>query len=153
MFTNKIIATKEEQIKEAIKRMQKFKINKYIIEDFKNNQLRLSFSLDTNPHKISELFTRTLNADELIKIKELEDTFGIKIFTAIHSNTEFGDVTNYLYVSQYKDEWIFEEELFKGREKLVHVYCVNNTTPKFSEFGTIEVKKIGGILYRKDVIK
>lgn len=78
--------------------------------------------------------------EELERIKEFEKKNNALVYTAIHSyHREFGKMTSYLFVSDYKDEeWEMDRADLKQGQSLVYVY--NHDEPVFSEFGSIGIK-------------
>ena len=78
--------------------------------------------------------------EELERIREFEKKNNALVYTAIHSyHREFGKMTSYLFVSDYKDEeWEMDREDLKQWQSLVYVY--NHDEPVFSEFGSIGIK-------------
>lgn len=79
-----------------------------------------------------------LNDDILKKVKEIEDKYNILVYHAIETYTEFGQLLNLLYVSDYKEEWAQDNNMLK--ENLTVAYVINLDNEPFSEFGSIMIK-------------
>ena len=134
-----MINTREERLSraekkvEAIARMQMLGIYPETIEQFKKEGL---VSISEPP--FGAYFWA--EGEELELIKEFEEKHNALVYTAIHSyHREFGKMTSYLFVSDYKDEeWEIDRADLKQGRTLAYVY--NHDEPIFSEFGSIGIK-------------
>lgn len=123
--------TREEKKEEAIKRMKYLEMFGPIIKDFeKNDEIMVSL-----PPLWACYY---LNDDILKKVKEIEDKYNILVYHAIETYTEFGQLLNLLYVSDYKEEWAQDNNMLK--ENLTVAYVINLDNEPFSEFGSIMIK-------------
>ena len=133
------MAVREERINrvekkvEAVARMQMLGIFPDTIRQFEKEDL---VSISEPP--FGAYFWA--EGEELERIKEFEKKNNALVYTAIHSyHREFGKMTSYLFVSDYKDEeWEMDREDLKQGQSLVYVY--NHDEPVFSEFGSIGIK-------------
>lgn len=79
------------------------------------------------------------------KIKEFETEYNALVYHVIHTFTEFGELYSFLYVSDYEEEWEYDNESLKEGYALVYVW--NKDDEWCSEFGEIGVRgKFGGIV-------
>ncbi len=128
---------KIEQKLEAIKRMKKLDIYTQAIKEFeKDNMLNKSesggilFWLDENEQKM---------------VKEFEEKYNATVYHLIHNYTEFGELYSFLFVSQYKDDWDYDDEDLNNNRSLVYVKNIDEDA--FSEFGTIGIRsQFGGLI-------
>lgn len=146
------LATREEQIEEAIKRLGMLKeLHESVLRDFKKNQ-RLYYSERSDMNAFSQVFTiGTLywidNHAELAQIVDgFEKKYNCVVYHATLEHTEFGTCFDLFHVSPYKEEWEMDrEELSEG---LTCAYVSNLDCPHFSEFGSIRFIQQGGGLLR-----
>ncbi len=143
-FTNVITidentyATKDEIKKEALFMMKTLKLNEKAIKQFKDE------GVVSRSEVIGILYWAT--DEEKAFIKELEEK-GMMVYHIIRMNTNYGLMSNYLYVSDYKDDWeVMKECVKKGQ---VHAYVKNETDDSLSDVGSIMVKPINGGLMRE----
>ena len=128
---------KNEQKKEAIKRMMKLDIYTQAIKEFeKDNVLNKSesggilFWLDENEKKM---------------VKEFEEKYKATIYHLIHNYTEFGELYSLLFVSKYKEDWDYDNDDLNHNICLAYVKNMNEDA--FSEFGSIGIKsQFGGLI-------
>ena len=124
---------------EAIKRMKALDLYKPYIKAFeKESKIFLSemtggvYEFDSNEE---------LNA----KIKAFEEENNALVYHVIRTMTQFGELYNFLYVSQYEEEWEMDNADIKDGYALAYVW--NKTDEWCSEFGTIGVQgRFGGII-------
>ena len=128
--------TLEEQKQEAISRMKMLKLYEPVIEDFKRGQLYKSEAYGV---------LYWLNEEEEKLVRDFEKEYNAVVYHIIKSNTEFGELLTYLFVSQHKEEWTGDREDIK--ENISFCYVKNLTTEYFSEFGSISfMPMIGGLV-------
>ena len=128
---------KIEQKLEAIKRMKKLDIYTQAIKEFeKDNVLNKSesggilFWLDENEKKM---------------VKEFEEKYNATVYHLIHNYTEYGELYSFLFVSQYKDDWDYDNEDLNNNRSLVYVKNIDEDA--FSEFRTIGIRsQFGGLI-------
>lgn len=124
---------------EAIKRMKALDLYKPYITLFeKDNQIFLSemtggvYEFDSD---------EALNA----KIKAFEEEYNSLVYHVIRTMTQFGELYNFLYVSDYDEEWEMDNADIKDGYAMAYVW--NKTDEWCSEFGSIGVQgKFGGIV-------
>lgn len=79
------------------------------------------------------------------KIKAFEEEHNALVYHVIHTMTQFGELYNFLYISDHQDEWEMDNEDIKDGYALAYVW--NKTDEWCSEFGSIGVQgKFGGIV-------
>lgn len=132
--------SRENKKVEAIKRMEVLGLFKPCINAFKKyDELQL-----TEP--TGGLYEFNDNEELNAKIKEFEEEYDALVYHVIHTYTQFGELYNFLYVSDYEEEYEFEmEELEDG---YVIAYVWNKTDDWMSELGGIVVKEKWGGLVR-----
>ena len=124
---------------EAITRMKRLKLHSPCVKAFeKHDEVWL-----TEP--FGGLYEFSGNEELVEQIKEFEREYNGLVYHVIHTPTEFGDLYNFLYVSDYIDEYEMDrEDIAAG---YAFVYVLNTSIPEFSEFGTIAVQeRFGGIV-------
>ena len=135
--------TMETKKTEAIKRMKELKLFAPCIKAFdKRNELQL-----TEPN--GGLYEFSNDAELTAKVREFETEYNALVYHVIHSPLsvcgEFMDMYNFLYVSDYSEEWEMDNEDIKANYTMVYVW--NKTIPEFSEFGSIAVaQRFGGLV-------
>ena len=129
--------TKKEK---AIEIMKKMDIYKPYIKGFKENDQVCFFEqfggfwIDQEP----ELYA---------KMKAIENKHKCKVYAVTHEFTEFGELYDFLVVTDYKEEW--DELLLKfGTKHHAFSYVWNKDDDSFSEFGTILIQSFGGGIRR-----
>ena len=146
----KIITTKEELIKEAVRRMKMLGLSDKVINDFENdNIIRISHSFSDGSVTLGDV------GKKIVKnyIKPIEKRFKAKVYHVIEGESYYGHWLVLLYVSEDKDEWEWDEipfdyDLYKKGDKGVCIYGYNITHPELSEGGNIVVRAVNGGLYR-----
>lgn len=146
---NKII-TKEELVKEAVRRMKMLGLSDTVIDDFENNNIvRVSHSFSDGSTILG------FAGNKIIKnfIKPIEKRFKAKVYHVIQGESYYGCWLALLFVSEDKDEWEWDEipfdyDLYKKGDKGVCIYGYNLTHPELSECGNIVVRAVKGGLYR-----
>ena len=131
--------SREVKKEEAIKRMKVLGLFNPCIKAFKDrDEVQLSeqngglYEFNNNEH---------LNAI----IENFEAQNNALVYHVIHTYTEFGELYNFLYVSDHSEEWDMDNaDLADG---YILAYVENVDDPICSEFGTIAVKgKFGGLV-------
>lgn len=121
------IPVSEKKI-EAIYRMKKLGIYDPIIEQFEKENI-----VAESAPPIGACFW--LDEEQLAQVRDFEETNNALVYHVIHSYTEFGELENYLFVSDYREEW--EKDRDDIDYNIVFVYVENKSIPEFSEFGSI----------------
>jgi hypothetical protein len=131
--------SKENKKVEAIKRMEMLGLFKPCIKAFtKYDELQL-----TEPN--GGLYEFSDNAELNAKIKEFEEEYDALVYHVIHTYTQFGELYNFLYVSDYEEEWEYDNtDIADG---YVVAYVWNKTDEYLSEIGGIVVReRFGGLV-------
>lgn len=132
--------TRENKKAEAIKRMQVLGLFKPCIKAFeKYDEVQL-----TEPN--GGLYEFSDNEDLNTKIKEFEEEYNALVYHVIHTYTQFGELYNFLYVSDYEEEWEYDREDVKAGYAVAYVW--NKTDEWMSEIGGIAVRELFGGLVR-----
>lgn len=131
--------TREKKKEEAIKRMKVLGLFKPCIKAFeKYDELQL-----TEP--TGGLYEFGDNAEVNAKIKEFEEEYNALVYHVIHTYTQFGELYNFLYVSDYEEEWEYDNEDVKAGYAVAYVW--NKTDEWMSELGGIAVReRFGGLV-------
>ncbi len=79
-------------------------------------------------------------------ISEFEEKHNVTVYHVIYTNTSFGKLLNYMYVSNNQDEWELDIDDIKQGYALVYVN--NLSDDNCSEFGSIGIKNVFGGLIR-----
>lgn len=130
---------KEIKKAEAVKRMKVLKLFKPCINALiKRDEVQLS-------EMTGMLYEFSDNAELNQTIKEFEEKHNAYVYHVIHTYTEFGELYNFCYVSDYADEWETDNDDIK--DNYVFCYTWNKDYPCFSELGIIAVnQKYGGLV-------
>lgn len=131
--------SRENKKREAIARMKALKLFAPCIKAFKNNdEVQLS-------EMTGGLYEFSGNAELTAKVKEFEAEHNALVYHVIHTFTQFGELYNFLYVSDHEEEWMLDNEDIKENYALCYVW--NKDDDWCSEFGTIAVRqKFGGLV-------
>lgn len=125
---------------EAIKRMKGLGLFTPCIKAFeKHDELQL-----TEPN--GGLYEFSDDAELTAKVKEFEEEYDALVYHVIHTYTKFGELYNFLYVSDYEEEWEFDNEDIKSGYAVAYVW--NKSDEWCSEIGGIAVREFGGGLVR-----
>ena len=129
----------ENKKAEAIKRMKTLDLYKPYIKLFeKDNKIFLS-EMTGGVYEFDD--DEELNA----KVKAFEAEHDALVYHVIRTMTQFGELYNFLYVSDYEEEWEMDNADITDGYALAYVW--NKTDEWCSEFGSIGVRgKFGGIV-------
>lgn len=129
--------TREQQLQEAIKRMKTLDLHKNTIADLKKGVVNVS-------KQMGALYW----ADESEKqiIAKFEAKNNALVYHAIYTPTQFGRCFSMLFVSQYEEEWEFDNENIKQGYPIAMV--INLDDEWCSDMGSIGVKPMFGGLVR-----
>ena len=129
---------KEIKKAEAINRLKAMEIIPEAIRQFDEDDI---VNVSENPYGI--LFWADDEQKELIE--EFEKEYNALVYHVIHTYTEFGELYNFLYVSDHNEEWICDHDDLE--EGYAYAYVWNKTDEWCSEIGSIGVRgKFGGIV-------
>ncbi len=81
------------------------------------------------------------------KIKKLEEKYNCTVYAVTHEYTDFGELYDFLIVTDYKEEWNDLLTNVQGRF-YAFAYVWNKTDNDLSEFGTISLQSFGGGIRR-----
>lgn len=123
----------EEKKAEAIKRMKELRIFPETIRQFEEDG-RLSRS---EPPWGAFYWLEDADLEAIHKFEEENNTLVYLVIRAL--DPEIGLMDSYLFVSDYKDEWYMDHELFKSGGAFAYVQ--NLTYPIYSEFGYIGIER------------
>ena len=81
------------------------------------------------------------------KIKEIEEKYNATVYAITHEYTEFGELYDFLIVTDYKEEW---DDLLTNLQGgfYAFAYVWNKTDNDLSEFGTVSLQSFGGGIRR-----
>lgn len=86
---------------------------------------------------------------ELIKkIKEFEEECDCLVYAVTHEYLEFGECYDFLFVSDYEDEWEYALENLSEGKYITCAYVWNKDVEYCSEFGSIVIRSFGGGIKR-----
>lgn len=127
---------RQEQIDEALIRMEMLQMSRQCINAFKQGKVWESEGMGAL-YEVDE--------DEQKLIDEFEKEHDAVVYHMIHNMFVFGECYTMLYVSKYKEEWKEDKQDLKDGYALCYV---KNVTDDFcSEFGTVAIKpSIGGLV-------
>lgn len=81
------------------------------------------------------------------KMKEIEKEYNCKVYAITHEFTEFGELWDFLVVTNYPEEW--ENMVYSyGNKHTLFAYVWNKSDEDCSEFGDITVQSFGGGIRR-----
>lgn len=131
--------SKEIKKTEAINRMKALALYNPYIKAFKDKDEIFMSEMTGGVYEFSE------NTELQAKVKEFEAEHNALVYHVIHTFTHFGELYNFLYVSDYQDEWEMDNADIADGYALAYVW--NKTDEWCSEFGSIGVRgKFGGIV-------
>lgn len=123
--------SREEKKIEAIARMKMWGIFPETVKQFKNDDL-ISESIPP----VGACFW--IEGEQLERLRRFEKENNALVYFVIHSYTNIGELENYLYVSDYPEEWKMDRDDIGAGQQLC--YVVNHDMPDCSEFGSIGIE-------------
>ena len=121
--------TRENKKAEAINRMKALDLFVPCVKAFeKRDEVQLS-------EPTGGLYEFDGNEELTAKVKEFEEEYNALVYHVIHTFTQFGELYNFLYISDYESEWEMDNEDIK--DNYVMCYVWNKDDDICSEFGTI----------------
>ena len=132
---------KEERKELALKFMKQLDIYKPYIKGFENNDEVCFFERFAG-------FWAWQNDVLENKIKELEEKYNCTVYAITHEYAEFGELYNFLIVTDYKEEWDDLICKYSANEFSAFSYVWNKSDEDLSEFGTILIQSFGGGIRR-----
>ncbi len=134
--------TKEQRKVKALEILQKLDIYKPYIKGFETDNEVCYFERFAG-------FWAWQDEDLIAKLKEIEEKYNCTVYTITHEFTEFGELYDFLLVTDYPEEW--EDLVYKGQTNNQHyafAYCWNKDDGFCSELGTIAIESFGGGIRR-----
>lgn len=131
--------TREMKKEEAIKRMKALGIIDDAIKQFKNDDVVMV----TEP-PLGGLYWCSDEEKEMVR--KFEEEHNALVYMVVRAFTQFGKMDSLLYVSDWQEEWEYENEDL--RDGYAMSYTINHDMPDCSEFGSIAVKPMFGGLIR-----
>ena len=131
--------SREIKKEEAIKRMEALGLFVPCIKAFKDmDEVQLS-------EPTGGLYEFSSNKELTAKVQEFEKENNALVYHVIHTPTMEMDMYNFLYVSDYDEEWDMDRDDINNGYVLAYVW--NTTVDYFSEFGSIAVQdRFGGLV-------
>lgn len=81
------------------------------------------------------------------KMKEIEQEYNCKVYAITHEFTDFGELYDFLIVTNYPEEW--DDAVYSyGNKHTLFAYVWNKSDEWLSEFGSITVQSFGGGIRR-----
>lgn len=133
--------TKEERKEKALEFMQKLDIYKPYIKGFEKSD-NVCFFEGFAGYWVWQ------NEELKEKIKELEEEYNCTVYAITHEYTEFGELYDFLIVTDYKEEWKDLVIEYGQTQHSAFAYVWNKSDEYLSEFGTILVNSFGGGIRR-----
>ena len=133
--------TKEERKELALNFMKQLDIYKPYIKGFENNDEVCFFERFAG-------YWAWQNEDLQNKIKWLEEKYNCTVYAITHEYAEFGELYNFLIVTDYKEEWNDLICKYSANEFYAFSYVWNKSDEYLSEFGTIVIQSFGGGIRR-----
>ena len=133
--------TIEERKHKALEIMQKLDIYKPYIEGFMKDDLTCYYENFGG-------FWAWQNKELANKIKEIEEKHNCTVYAVTHEFTEFGELYDFLIVTDCPEEWNELYQQSTGNQSYVFAYCWNKDDDFCSEFGDIVVASFGGGIRR-----
>lgn len=129
--------TREQKKSKALELMKTLDIYKPYIKAFKDNDTICVFENFGGYYidKDSKLY------DE---IKNFEEENDCLVYAVTHEYTDFGECYDFLFVSDYEDEWEYIISYSDQNRHVILSYVLNNDMPDCSEFGDITIQTFGG---------
>ena len=123
------VSVDEKKI-EAISRMKELGIFEETIQQFEKDD---KISISEPPFGAFYWIA----GEDLEQVRKFEQEYNALVFIAIRSYTTDGKIDNFLFVSDYVEEWEDDRKIMKEGETLAYVY--NHGMPDCSEIGYIGI--------------
>lgn len=133
--------TIEERKEKAIEIMKKLNIYEPYIEGFKQNNEVCYFERFAG-------FWTWQDKELQTKIDEIQNKYNCTVYAVTHEITEFGELYDFLIVSEYKEEWETTLDELDKNCYYAYAYVWNKDDDYLSEFGDIEISSFGGGIRR-----
>lgn len=123
---------REKMKSEAIKRMKMLKMLDQPIKEFQENEL-------LNKSELGMGILYWLTEEEMDQVREFEEEYGAVVYHVILSQTEFGPMYSFLYVTKYEEEWAADRQDLRSGQAIA--YIVNGNV---HDMGSIGVQPCNG---------
>ena len=123
--------SREKKKIEAVARMKKWGLFGETIKQFEKDDL-----VSESRPPVGACFW--LDVEQKKRVEQFEREHDALVYHVIHSFTNIGELENYLYVSDYEEEWEMDREAIENNQQLV--YVLNHDMPDCSEFGSIGIE-------------
>lgn len=128
----------EKKFVEAIKRMKRFGIIEDAVKQFVEDKIVMC----TDSRK-EALFCLDYGQKKLVR--KFEEENDAVVYMVVRSYASFGPMDSFLYVSDYEDEWEYDNDDICNRCPMTYTY--NYGAPAFSQFERIGVRSaLGGLV-------
>lgn len=129
--------TREQKKSKALELMKTLDIYKPYIKAFKDNDTVCVFENFGGYYidKDSKLYN---------EIKNFEEENDCLVYAVTHEYTDFGECYDFLFVSDYEEEWEYIISYSDQNRHVILSYVLNNDMPDCSEFGDITIQTFGG---------
>lgn len=134
-------ASYEEMKQEAVRRMNKLKLSKRVIDNFKEGKINCSVE------DMGLIMVYWLPDYQMNIVRKFEKRFGVVAYYCILTRTSIGLMLSILYVSEHKEEWEMDCDDIENNGTVL-AWVENLTDPELSELGGIQVKTQFGALVR-----
>ena len=124
--------SREKKKIEAVARMKKWGIFGETIKQFEKDDL-----VSESRPPVGACFW--LDAEQKKRVEQFEREHNALVYHIIHSFTNIGELENYLYVSDYEEEWEMDREDLQHNQTCAYVY--NCDAPDCSEIGCIGIMR------------
>lgn len=132
--------TRENKKAKAIEVMKKLDIFKPYIKGFREND-KVCFYENFGGFWVEQ------EPEIEAKMREVEDKFDCLVYAITHEYTEFGELYDFLFISDYEEEWDYLIST-QGNRHIVFAYVWNKDYEDCSELGDITVQSFGGGIRR-----
>lgn len=131
--------TREIKKQKAIELMKQLDIYKPYIQGFEKNDTICYFEQFGG-------FWAYQEPELMEKIKEFEEEHNCLVYAVTHEYLEFGECYDFLFISDYEEEWDYTLEGLSESKYIACAYVWNKDDDFCSEFGSIVVRSFcGGI--------
>lgn len=133
--------TREIKKQKAIELMKQLDIYKPYIQGFEKNDTICYFEQFGG-------FWAYQEPELMEKIKEFEEEHNCLVYAVTHEYLEFGECYDFLFISDYEEEWDYTIEALSENKYIACAYVWNKDDDLCSEFGSIVVRSFGGGIKR-----
>ena len=133
--------TREIKKQKAIELMKQLDIYKPYIQGFEKNDTICYFEQFGG-------FWAYKEPELMEKIKEFEEEHNCLVYAVTHEYLEFGECYDFLFISDYEEEWDYTLEGLSESKYIACAYVWNKDDDLCSEFGSIVVRSFGGGIKR-----